>query len=116
MTDYISQSLDLASMQSSIMPSSLVAQNMVQNQTDNQSFMDKSRKAAEDFEAVFLTQMVEQMFENAGTGGFFGGGQGEKVFRSMLAQEYGKSMAANGGIGIADDVQKEMLRMQEAMQ
>jgi Rod binding domain-containing protein len=43
----------------------------------------------------------------------FGGGQGEKVFRSLLFQEYGKQTAKAGGIGIADMVQKEILRLQE---
>jgi Rod binding domain-containing protein len=32
----------------------------------------------------------------------------------MLFQEYGKQTAKTGGIGIADMVQKEILRMQEA--
>jgi Rod binding domain-containing protein len=36
------------------------------------------------------------------------------VFRSLLFQEYGKQAAKTGGIGIADMVQKEILRMQEA--
>ncbi|MDX1739129.1 MAG: rod-binding protein [Alphaproteobacteria bacterium] len=81
----------------------------VKGKTDEQI-----RKTAEDFEAVFLTQMVEQMFSSLSTDGPFGGGHGEKVFRSMMAQEYGKVMAANGGVGIADDVQREMLKLQEA--
>lgn len=75
--------------------------------------VEAARKTAVEFEAMFLTQMVEQMFSGIKTDGYFGGGQGEKMFRSMLSQEYGQEMAKSGGIGIADMVQKEILKMQE---
>jgi Rod binding domain-containing protein len=73
----------------------------------------KARAAAEDFEAFYLSQTFEQMFQDVQPDSMFGGGQGEKVFRSMLFQEYGKQAAKAGGVGIADMVQKEILRMQE---
>ena len=71
------------------------------------------RKAAEDFEAVFLGQMLAPMFAGLETEGLFGGGSAERVYRSMMIQEYGKAMASNGGVGIADAVHREILRMQE---
>ena len=43
----------------------------------------------------------------------FGGGGGEKMFRSMLIQEYGKIMSKGKGIGISDQIQKFMLQTQE---
>lgn len=69
--------------------------------------------AAQDFEAVFLTQMLKPMFDQISTDGLMGGGQGEKIFRSMLVQEYGKSVAQNGGVGIAVHVYDEILKLQE---
>jgi Rod binding domain-containing protein len=69
--------------------------------------------AAADFEAVFLSQMLEQMFKGVRTDGPFGGGKAEDMFRTFMLQEYGKVMAANGGVGIADVVKREMLRAQE---
>jgi Rod binding domain-containing protein len=72
-----------------------------------------ARKAAEEFEAFFLSQFVERMFQDIPTDGMFGGGHGEKVFRSLLSQEYGKAMARNGGVGIADSVYREILKHQE---
>ena len=72
------------------------------------------RKAAEDVEAFFITMVFESMFAGIKTDGSFGGGQGEKVFRSMLIQEYGKATAKAGGFGIADSVQREILQLQEA--
>ena len=74
----------------------------------------QAQKAAEDVEAFFLSQVFETMFAGVKTGGPFGGGQGEKVFRSMLVQEYGKAAAKAGGFGLADDVQREILSLQEA--
>ena len=69
---------------------------------------EEIRQTAEDFEAFFLSRMVETMFE-----GMFGGGNGEKVFRSLLINEYGKAMAKTGTVGVADYVMKSILEMQE---
>lgn len=71
-----------------------------------------ARKAAEDFESVFVSQMMEPMFQGLKTDGMFGGGQGEQVFRSLMIQEVGKEISKAGGIGISDAVYGEMLRMQ----
>lgn len=73
----------------------------------------KARAAAEDFEAFFLSQMLNTMSAGIQTDETFGGGESEKIFRSMLNDEYSKSMARQGGIGIADAVFREMLAMQE---
>ena len=71
------------------------------------------REAAVQFEAVFLAQMLAPMFETLGTDGMFGGGSGERVYRSLLVEEYGKAIARSGGVGIADQVEQEMLKLQE---
>lgn len=71
------------------------------------------REAAEDFEAVFLAQMLAPMFAGLETDGLFGGGPGEAVYRSLMIEEYGKAMARNGGVGIADAVERELLKLQE---
>ena len=70
-------------------------------------------KTARDFEAVFLTQMLQQMFAQVPTDKIFGGGQAEETWRTLLLDEYGKVFAKSGGIGIAAQVQKELLRAQE---
>lgn len=69
--------------------------------------------AAEQFEAVFIGEMIKPMFEGISTDGMFGGGKGEEVFRDMLVQEYGKLMAKNGGIGLSSQVKDAMIKMQE---
>ena len=69
--------------------------------------------AAQDFEAVFLTQMFEKMFEGLGGEGPLGAGEAGGAYRSMLADQYGKTVAASGGIGIADDVRRELIALQQ---
>ena len=78
------------------------------------SAAESARKVAEDFEASFLTTYIGQMFSGLSTDGIFGGGYGEKVYRDMMTEQYAKNTAASGGIGIADQVYSEILRMQEA--
>jgi Rod binding domain-containing protein len=73
----------------------------------------RASEAAEEFEALFLTQMIQHMFEGIETQGLFGGGHGEDMFRDMLFQEFGKAIARAGGVGIADAVQREILKVQE---
>jgi Rod binding domain-containing protein len=70
-------------------------------------------KAAKEFEAIFIGQMVSAMFEGIKTDGPFGGGYGESVYRSMMIEHYSKTIAAQGGLGLADQVKREILRLQE---
>ena len=74
---------------------------------------DEARRVAEDFEAFFIAQMIGTMFSGIKTDGPFGGGFGETIYKSMLADEYGKVMARRGNVGIADVVQHEILKLQE---
>lgn len=76
--------------------------------------MAKAREAAVEFEAVFLAQMLKPMFEDLGSEGLFGGGHAEQMNRSMLLDEYGRQLAEGGGIGLADKVMAEMIKMQES--
>ena len=72
----------------------------------------KAREVAQDFEAVFLNSMFQQMFSNVGQGPF-SGGHGANIWRSFLTDEYSKSFVKAGGIGIADQVMRELLARQE---
>jgi len=75
----------------------------------------KAWKAAQDFEAMALGQLLQPMFATVDTShGPFGGGSGEEAWKPMFIDAIGKSLAAHGGIGIARPVFAEMLRAQEA--
>jgi len=73
----------------------------------------QARKVADDFEAVFLSQMLKPMFEGIKPEAPFGGGNSEAMWRSMQIEEYGKAITKAGGIGIADSVYREMIKLQE---
>ncbi|KAA0683611.1 rod-binding protein [Roseomonas genomospecies 6] len=73
----------------------------------------KLRQSANEFESVFVSQMLGHMFDGIEVDETFGGGHGEEMFRSMLTNEYGKQMSRSGGFGIADQVYRELLRAQE---
>ena len=73
---------------------------------------EQAHETAQDFEAVFLAQMMEHMMGET-TQSSFGGGPGEKAFSSMLNEEYAKVLAKSGGIGLADALTREMLALQE---
>ena len=74
----------------------------------------KARGAAQDFEAVFLNSMFQHMFTGISGEGPFGGNGASGVWRSMLTDEYAKSFAKAGGIGIADQVYRTLIARQEA--
>lgn len=71
------------------------------------------RKAAENFETMFLSQMFGHMFNGIKSDQLFGGGQGEEMFRSLLTDEYAKQVVKKGGVGIADSVMSALIAQQE---
>lgn len=75
---------------------------------------DKTRKTAQDFEAMALGEMLQPMFDTVDNSAApFGGGNAEKQFRSMQVLELGKEVARSGGVGIAHQVYGRMKEMQE---
>ena len=72
------------------------------------------RHAAEEFESVFLSEMLAPMFEGLDTEGLGGGGMGEQIFRPMLVERYARIHQPPGGVGIADSVVREFMRMQQS--
>ncbi len=74
------------------------------------------RQAAEDFEAMFIAQMLTPMFEGLDADPIFGGGAGEEMVRGLMIQEYGKAIVQGGGLGVADHVQSALLALQEQTQ
>jgi flagellar protein FlgJ len=77
---------------------------------------DKVAEAAQEFETVFLTAMLKPIFETVEVSEEFGGGSAEETWRELLVEEYAEEIAKSGGIGIADSVRAELLRLQEITQ
>ena len=72
----------------------------------------KAKASAQDFEAVFLNSMFSQMTNGLKGEGPFGDTPGTGVWRSMLTEEYSKSFAKAGGVGISNDVYRTLILQQ----
>ena len=72
----------------------------------------KAKTSAQDFEAVFLNSMFSQMTSGIKGAGPFGDTPGTGVWRSMLTDEYSKSFAKAGGVGISNDVYRTLILQQ----
>lgn len=70
------------------------------------------RRAAQEFETTFLSQMLQPMFAGLQTDGPFGGGHAEETWRGFLIDAMAKQISRAGGIGLADQVQRELLSLQ----
>ena len=76
----------------------------------------KARGQAQDFEAVYLNSMFQQMYSGLDGEGPFGNSTGVGPWRSFLTEEYSKMLAKKGGIGLADHVYTALIGQQEAKQ
>jgi peptidoglycan hydrolase FlgJ len=72
----------------------------------------KAKSASGEFEAMFLNSMFEQMNTKVDGEGPFGGSGAQKVWRSFLTNQYAQMYAKAGGIGIANHVYDELLKLQ----
>ena len=79
-------------------------------QPQNQEAM---RRTAEAFEAGFLSQMMKPMFDSLNTEAPFGGGAGEAAWRGFLVDAMAQQTVKAGGVGLADSVLAQMIKMQE---
>ncbi len=75
------------------------------------------RAQAEDLEGVFLNTLMKEMFAslNSDTDAM-GGGFGEDTWRGMQAEQMADAVAKAGGIGLADSLMGDLLKLQEASQ
>jgi flagellar protein FlgJ len=69
-------------------------------------------QTAQNFESTFLTSVLQTMFQSLSTAPPFGGGPGEDMWKSFLAEAMAKDMARRGGVGVANAVEREMLKLQ----
>jgi Rod binding domain-containing protein len=68
----------------------------------------KIHKTAKDFEAQFVGTMMGEMYDKVD----LGGGEGSDAFKSIMMQTMGKKVASGRGIGMARQVETEMLKLQ----
>jgi len=71
-----------------------------------------THQTAVSFEASFLSSMFQTMFKSVTTSAPFGGGEGEDMWKSFLAEQMAKQVSKRGGIGISKSIEREMLKLQ----
>lgn len=68
---------------------------------------------AQNFEQVYLNTMLGQMFNSLGDKTAMGGKQAE-AWRGMLVDQYARNISAQGGVGLANHIYRELIGAQEA--
>jgi Rod binding domain-containing protein len=74
--------------------------------------IQKATTTSQDFEAMFLNSMFSQMTAGLKGEGPFGDTPGTGVWRSMLTEQYSKSFAKAGGVGVSDAVFRTLIMQQ----
>ena len=72
----------------------------------------KLKKSAQEFESVFIQQMIEQMDKTIDReNSMMGGGSAEEYWRGMLNEQFAKGMAnqpGGSGLGLAESIYQQM--------
>ena len=71
------------------------------------------REKAEAFEAQFISQMLTHMYKGVSTNGLMGGGNAEGIWRDFYVEEVAKGISRQGGIGVADVIERQLIALQE---
>jgi flagellar protein FlgJ len=70
----------------------------------------KLYEVCQDFEAIFIKQMLNVMRKTIHKTGVMDGGLAEEVFEDMLYDKYASKMAKSGQFGISDMLYDELSR------
>jgi flagellar protein FlgJ len=80
---------------------------------DEKTIKAQNEKAATDFEALLLQQMVQSMWRSVPSEGMLSGSNEEAMYRDMLSEQVAKEMAETQSLGIKNAVLGEMGRKQK---
>lgn len=72
----------------------------------------EASNSAVEFEEFFIFHVLQSMSSGLEAEAPFGGGSSERAFRSFMLEAYAEEIVASGGLGLADQVQAELVRMQ----
>ena len=68
----------------------------------------KLREAANEFEAIFIQQMLKTMRKSSLESDFIKKSEGEKIFRSMLDEQYSIISAKSGRLGLGEMIYQQL--------
>lgn len=76
---------------------------------------EKLRNLCDDFESIFLKQMMKAMRKTVEKSGLMDGGMGEEVFQDMLDGEVAQDAARSRSLGISDMLFAQLSKTQKAL-
>ena len=91
-------------------PSDLVASRADDLSKRKSSSQKDLQAAAEQFEAIFLYQLLEQMRRTVPETDLLGDRKAEKIFQSMLDQEMATTFSQSQSVGLAKMIYDQMSR------
>ena len=68
----------------------------------------KLRESANDFEAIFIQQMLKSMRKTSFESDLLPKSEGEKVFQSLLDEQYALLSAKSGSLGLAEMIYQQL--------
>jgi Rod binding domain-containing protein len=74
--------------------------------------LQQIKEAADDFESMFVSEMLSNMNSTIEPDPMFGGGEAEDTWKGMMNEQYGKEIVKAGGIGLSDAIMSKMIEMQ----
>ena len=68
----------------------------------------KLREAANDFEAIFIQEMLKTMRKTSFESDLLPKSEGEKVFQSLLDEQYSQISAKSGSLGLGEMIYQQL--------
>ena len=68
----------------------------------------KLRETASEFEAIFIQQMLKTMRETSFESDLLPKSEGEKIFRSLLDEQYANLSAKSGNLGLGEMIFQQL--------
>jgi Rod binding domain-containing protein len=72
------------------------------------------KKTCEDFESLFIAQILKEMRDTIPKSGLVDGGQAEEIYTSLLDSHLSQEIAANGSMGLAQKLYEQLSKLQES--
>lgn len=70
--------------------------------------LGRLKKLSREFESLFLKEVISSMRKSVPENGLLNGGNAEKIYKSMLDEQWATQMAERGDSGIASSIYKSM--------
>lgn len=77
--------------------------------------LDKLKEASQEFEAYFVNTLFKEMRKTIQDGGLVEKSQARTTFEEMLDKEMSKSISKTGGVGLADMIYNNMLKVYQSV-